>query len=57
MRVLLEAPCGGSETPAIDATLWVTTYGLDEPRRASLKAALESALDRLLAGRGRTVQV
>ena len=56
MRVLLEAPCGGSETPAMDATLWVSTFGLDDARRSTLAQALRDTLDRCLGDTGQPVE-
>lgn len=56
MRVLLEAPCGGTETPAMDATLWVSTFGLDDARRSTLAQALRDTLDRCLGDTGQPVE-
>jgi len=55
MRILIEAPCGGSSGPAMDATLWVSTYGLDDARRASLERSLGETLGRCLGETGEPV--
>ncbi len=56
-RVMLEAPCGGSPEPAMDATLWASTYGLDAPAREQLGRAINATLDRLLGGAGAPVAI
>ncbi len=56
-RVLLEAPCGGSPEPALDVTLWASTYGLDTESRQRLGRAIDATLDRLLGSAGSLVAV
>lgn len=55
-RVLIEAPCGGSAEPAIDATLWASTYGVEAGERGRLREAMARTLDRLLGGKGSKVE-
>lgn len=55
IRVLIEAPCGGSPEPALDVTLWASTYGLDAGARTKLGDAMGRTLDRLLGAMGKPV--
>ncbi|MFI4896590.1 MAG: SRPBCC domain-containing protein [Phycisphaerales bacterium JB059] len=56
-RVLIEPPCAGSAEPAMDVTLWASTYGLDSARRDELGRAIDRTLARLLGERGERVEV
>ncbi|MEZ6241436.1 MAG: SRPBCC domain-containing protein [Phycisphaerales bacterium] len=57
LRVLIEPPCAGSEEPAIDVTLWASTYGLDAAQRDTLGASMARTLRRLLGDRATPVEV
>lgn len=57
IRVMIEPPCGGSDEPAIDVTLWASTYGLDAGTREKLGDAMARTLDRVLGGKGEPVEL
>lgn len=56
-RILLEPPCGGPPEPVMDATLWASTYGLDEQRQREVKDSITRTLERLIGDRGSAVEL
>ena len=55
-RLMIEAPCGGSPEPAMDVTLWASTYGLDAQRQREVQDAITRTLERLIGERGKPVE-
>jgi len=56
-RIQIEAPCSGSDKPALDVTLWASTYGLSDAAQTDLRAAMNATLDRLLGKQATVVDV